>query len=366
MTEAVDVAVAFVARLRIAGLRVPVQSVLTFTRALDAVGPERRDRAYWAGRATLLTRPEDIDVYDAVFESFWRGGAAIRIEPDVEVVEVAVATDDGSDDSDEGPSAAEPEVVVRYSAREILRHKDFGLYTAAELDEAKRLIAAVRLTGALRRSRRMQRSHRRRGRPDVRRTVRAAMRTGGEAVRRPRMEASLRPRRVVILCDVSGSMEPYARALMRFVHAAVVGGASVEAFTLGTRLTRVTRELSSRNPDSALRAAADAVPDWSGGTRLGEAIGVFNDRWGIRGMARGAVVVILSDGWDRGDPEGLAEQMARLRRVAYRVVWVNPLRASPGYAPLARGMAAALPFVDEFVDGHSLASLETLAEVVGR
>jgi uncharacterized protein with von Willebrand factor type A (vWA) domain len=228
------------------------------------------------------------------------------------------------------------------------------------------MIADLRLAGALRRSRRQVRSARLRGRPDVRRTVRRALRAGGEPVSRAFREPARRPRRLVLLCDVSGSMEPYARALVRFLHAAVVGGVKVEAFALGTRLTRITRELSSRDPDAAIAAAARRVLDWSGGTRLGDGLRAFNDQWGMPGMARGAVVVILSDGWDRGDPAVLGEQMARLHRVAHRVVWVNPLKATPGYAPLAQGMAAALPYVDEFVEGHSLASLETLAKVVTR
>jgi uncharacterized protein with von Willebrand factor type A (vWA) domain len=192
------------------------------------------------------------------------------------------------------------------------------------------------------------------------------MRTGGEPIRRAHVRRSRRPRRVILLCDVSGSMETYARALVRFLHAAVVGRTQVEAFALGTRLTRITRELSSRDPDAAVAAAARRVVDWSGGTRLGECLRTFNDEWGVRGMARGAVVVILSDGWDRGDPAELAAEMARLHRVAFRVVWVNPLKASPEYAPLARGMAAALPHVDEFIEGHSVASLEHLAAVVAR
>jgi uncharacterized protein with von Willebrand factor type A (vWA) domain len=225
-------------------------------------------------------------------------------------------------------------------------------------------MADLRLAGALRRSRRQQRARRATGRPDLRRTVRRALGHGGEPLRRAFLEPAARPRRVVLLCDVSGSMEPYTRALVRFLHAAVVGRARVEAFALGTRLTRLTRALTSRDPDAALAAAASAVPDWAGGTRLGEGLRAFNDSWGVRGMARGAVVVVLSDGWDRGDPEALAEQMARLRRVAHRIVWVNPLKATAGYAPLARGMAAALPYVDHFVEGHSLASLETLAQVV--
>jgi hypothetical protein len=170
----------------------------------------------------------------------------------------------------------------------------------------------------------------------------------------------------VLLLDVSGSMDPYAREFVRFAHAAVATRrrGRVEAFGLGTRLTRLTRALGSRDPDEAMAAAADAARDWSGGTRLGDGLREFNDLWGVRGLARGAVVVILSDGWDRGDPAELAEQMARLRRVARRIVWVNPLKASEGYAPLARGMAAALPYVDDFVEGHSLAALEDLAAVV--
>ena len=177
----------------------------------------------------------------------------------------------------------------------------------------------------------------------MRATVRHAVRTDGEAGRLHHLEPQVRARRLVLLCDVSGSMELYSRALLRFAQAAVAGRARVEAFALGTRLTRLTRELSSRDPDAALGAAAAAVADWSGGTRLGESLRRFNDEWGVRGMARGAVVVILSDGWDRGDPAELATQMARLARVAHQVVWVNPLKASPDYQPLARGMAAALP-----------------------
>jgi uncharacterized protein len=255
---------------------------------------------------------------------------------------------------------------VRWSPAEVLRNRDFASYTSAEHAEARRLMADLRLAGALRTSRRHRPVHRGRGRPDLRRTVRRSFRAGGEPVRRAFLAPSSRPRRVVLLCDVSGSMEPYTRALLRFLHVAVAGRSRVEAFAFGTRLTRITRELSSRDPDAALAAAAARVTDWSGGTRLGEGLRAFNDRWGVRGMARGAVVVVLSDGWDRGDPAVLAEEMARLARVAHRIVWVNPLKATPEYAPLARGMAAALPYVDEFVTGHSVAALEELVEVVAR
>ncbi|NDD87353.1 MAG: VWA domain-containing protein, partial [Actinobacteria bacterium] len=185
-----------------------------------------------------------------------------------------------------------------------------------------------------------------------------------QRIRRHHLDPDERLRRLVLLLDVSGSMEPYSRAMLRFMHAALVGRQRVEAFAFGTRLTRLTKDLSERDPDRALTRASSQVPDWSGGTRLGESLRTFNDTWGVRGMARGSIVVIVSDGWDRGDPSVLAEQMSRLSRVAFRTIWVNPLKVTPGYAPLARGMAAALPYVDEFVEGHSLAALERLADVI--
>ena len=363
------VAVGFARLLRGAGLDVPLGNTIAFGEALGAVGVARRDGVYWAGRATLVRRPEDADTYDRAFGAWWEGEHRLDFSPREVERELVIAFDDeaGDDGADGGEEAqGAPSVAVRYSPTEMLRHRDFALYTPAEFAEARRLMSDLRLAGALRRSRRRQPSRRHRGKPDLRRTVRRALRTGGEPVHRSFFEPSERPRRIVLLCDVSGSMEPYARGLVRFLHAAVVGRGRVEAFAMGTRLTRITRELSSRDPDAAIAAAARRVVDWSGGTRLGESLREFNDRWGVRGMARGAVVVVLSDGWDRGDPDLLGEQMARLQRVAYRVVWVNPLKASPDFAPLARGMAAALPYVDEFVEGHSLASLEHLAEVVSK
>lgn len=371
MTEPDRVLVAFVDALRDAGIAEPVGSTLAFVEAVGALDRPSRSSLYWAGRATLVRRPEDISAYDRAFDAFWR---AVPMAPTALAVEtVRVVLDDDQLDDDEDDEADEADahddpadrvVTVRFSPHEVLRTKDFASYDADELAEARRIMAELRLGGARRRSRRRHASSRRRGDPDLRRTVREALRTQGDAVRLRHLEARQRPRRVVLLCDVSGSMEPYSRALLRFANAAVAGRARVEAFTMGTRLTRLTRELSSRDPDVALEAAAGAVADWSGGTRLGEGLRRFNDQWGVRGMARGAVVVILSDGWDRGDPDELAEQMARLSRVAHRVVWVNPLKASPDYEPLARGMAAALPHVDDFVEGHSLASLEELAEII--
>ena len=359
-------AVAFVRTLREGGLSVPVNAAVAYAEALAATGVRERGPVYWAGRATLVRRPEDFDAYDRVFAAFWEQRRGVAVLPRVDQVVVELDDPDVGppDDDDEEAAAPSHTQTVRYSARETLRHKDFAALSPEELGETRRMMAELRVEAALRRSRRLRRSERRRGHPDARRTLRYALRSGGEPLRRAHLEPSWRARRVVLLCDVSGSMAPYARSLLRFLHVAVMGRGKVEAFALGTRLTRLTRELSRHDPDSALAAAAGAVLDWSGGTRLGEGLKAFNDRFGIRGMARGAVVVILSDGWDRGDPAELAAEMARLHRVAHRVVWVNPLKATPGYAPLARGMAAALPYVDEFVEGHSLASLEALAEVV--
>jgi len=366
--DAGRIAVAFTRVLRGVGLAVPLDTVLTFTDALGAVGVTERDPVYWAGRAALVHRPEDIALFDKTFAVFWERRrneqlAAVEDEP----LKITIAVDDGdegSDEPDQAPPSDEPTITLRFSATEVLRHKDFADYDDAELREAHRLMAELRMAGAPRDCRRLVPSRKRRGHPDLRRTVRASLAVGGEPMRRVHLEHGQRPRRLVLLLDISGSMEPYARSLLRFVHAAIVGRQRVEAFALGTRLTRITRELSSRDPDIALRKAAGSVHDWSGGTRLGDGLRAFNDQWGVRGMARGAIVVVLSDGWDRGDPAVLAEQMARLHRVAHQIVWVNPLKVTPGYAPLARGMAAALPYVDDFVEGHSLLAMEELARVI--
>lgn len=367
--DAVDAAVGFGCALRRAGLEVSLSSTLLYAESMSVCDVTSRSQLYWAGRASLVHRFEDVEVYDTVFESYWLGAAwrgATLVAP---VVPVVLQVDDPDADSTDEDDDARPNadvVTLRYSAAETLSEKDFADYSDDELEEARKLMQRLRWHGPTRRSRRSEPTRSCRGLPDVRRTVQTAMRAGGEPMRMHRRAHGRKPRRLVLLLDVSGSMERYARALLRLVHAAVAGRSRVEAFTLGTRLTRLTRELSSRDPDRAMRAATEAVADWSGGTRLGAGLRAFNDTWGCRGMARGAVVVILSDGWDRGDPSEMSEQMQRLSRVAHRVVWVNPLKASPGYAPLARGMAAALPHVDDFLEGHNLSSLETLAELILR
>ena len=364
-----DIAVAFTRVLRGAGLSVPTSCTHTFAEALCAVGLNDRDAVYWSGRATLARQPEDIGMFDRAFAVFFEGRRSDGDLEEAEQVSITIAVDAGDDgdkqaDNSELDVSDDPTIQLRFSATEVLRQKDFAEYTDDELVAAQQLMSELRLVGAPRASLRLGPSSAVTSRPDIRRTVQAAMRSGGEPIRRHHRRPRTRLRRLVLLLDVSGSMEPYARALLRFVHAAVAGRQKVEAFALGTRLTRLTRELGSRDPDIALTAAADRVVDWSGGTRLGDGLRTFNDEWGVRGLARNSIVAVLSDGWDRGDPDKLAEQMQRLHRVTHRLIWVNPLKVTPGYAPLARGMAAALPHVDDFVEGHSVAAMEELCRCI--
>jgi uncharacterized protein with von Willebrand factor type A (vWA) domain len=360
-----DAAVAFGRILRGAGLRVGTDRLVEFARALEELDASRRDDVYWAGRITLVSRREDMETYDRAFELFWDQGGDSKARPRPQI-RLSIPQPHDSvmppKKTVERSEGGEEAVRLRYSPVEVLRSKDFALYSPEEFAELHRLLADLRLSGALKKSRRLEPA--RSGRHDPRRTMRSAMRTGGEALRHRFRRARIQPRKVVLLCDVSGSMAPYSRVLLRFLHAGVISGARLEAFSMGTRLTRITKELATHDPDQALRQAAGAVKDISGGTRLGDALKEFVARWGQRGMARGAVVVILSDGWDRGDVNVLAEQMQRLNRLAYKLIWVNPLKSAPGYQPLAAGMAAALPHVDVFLSGHNFESLEELAGAI--
>lgn len=366
-----NMAVAFARVLRGVGLDAPLDSVIVFVNALAQLGLKNRNDVYWAAHSTLVRRHEDTPMFDRAFAVFWDQSIAInKSDEEPETISMTLLVDD-ENDQDKDNQTAEPiddenTITLRFSSIETLREKDFAEYNDAELREAEQFMTRLRLAGPPKKSLRLKNSNHHGARHDIRRTMRASLQHDGEPIERYWREPSTRLRRLVVLLDISGSMEPYARALLRFMHAAVVGRQRVEAFTFGTRLTRITKELTSRDPDRALAQTSSQVSDWSGGTRLGECLRNFNDHWGIGGMARGSIFVVLSDGWDRGDPEVLAEQMQRLNRVAFRMIWVNPLKVSPGYAPLARGMAAALPFIDDFVEGHSLDALQCLTEVISR
>lgn len=364
-----SLAVAFAHALRTAGVAVAPSSTIAYAEALAAVGVTDPTAVYWAGRATLVHDPDLLPTYDQVFATFWGAAAGAMGWRRPVPAPVPVAVDDGTDDAagPEGRHAGHTTPVLRYSPVEVLADRDLAELTPEEWEEAARLITALAVDPPVRSSRRLERRGRHRGRRvDVATTAERAVRRGGELTDLWWRSPTTVPRRLVLLVDVSGSMAPYARALVRFAHAAVAARChgAVEVFTIGTRLGRITRSLARHDPDAALAEAAAATPDWAGGTRLGACLARFNDEFGVAGMARGAIVVIGSDGWDRGEPELLAAEMARLGRIAHRVVWVNPLKASPGYAPLAQGMAAALPHVDLFVEGHSLRSLEELAHAL--
>ncbi|MGW6461207.1 vWA domain-containing protein [Streptomyces sp. NPDC055078] len=355
------VVIGFAHRLRAAGVAADSERVQAFLGALGVLGPQRRRDVYWAGRLTLCGSRDDLERYDRVFAAcFGRPPPPVRRRPAAVPRVFTRPAPAGTPAPGDGRTAHRAGSSA--SATEVLRRRDIAALSPAERAELRRLLAAFTLTGEARRTARLRPAGR--GVLDPRRTVRELLRHGGEPAALRHRTRTDRPRRVVLLLDVSGSMDPYADALLRFAHAAVRGSRTTEVFTLGTRLTRVTRELAHRDPDEALAAAAAAVPDRSGGTRLGETLRAFLDRWGQRGTARGAVVVVISDGWERGDPALLAAQMRRLRRLAHRVVWANPRKARPGYQPLAAGMAAALPSVDAFTEGHSIAALERLADTV--
>jgi uncharacterized protein with von Willebrand factor type A (vWA) domain len=350
------------AALRAAGVRVGVGELLAAHRALRAVDAARPDEAYFALRATLCSHRDDLAAFDAAFGACFgpAQGAAPAGPQDLPQIALPRGRDGLADPGGEDESLAAEPVPAAYSAVELLKDKDFADYTDAERALARQVIVRLARRGPLRPSRRTRSSRTRGRRLDVRATVRGALAHGGEPVRR-RWRAPVPARRpLVLVCDISGSMEPYARMLLQYLHAAVRAHRRAEAFVFGTRLTRITLELQATDPDTALRRASAVVADWQGGTRIGEALGRLNREHGRR-IGRGAVVVVLSDGWDTGDPELLGRETARLARCAHRLVWCNPLKSRPGYEPLARGMAAALPHVDDFRAGSSLGSLMELA-----
>jgi uncharacterized protein with von Willebrand factor type A (vWA) domain len=365
--DPVEGLVGFTVVLRNAGLSITTDRVATFLGALDALDVTSRMQTYWAGRLTLCSDPDDLPRYDQAFEAWFtpaRGGGRTRIvdergPPPPKLAALAPSQPSGDGD-DDGQS---PLVHARASDSEVLRNRDLAELTPGEREHLRRLLALLRPEPPTRPSRRRRPS--RHGPADPGRTLRAALRDGGELRDLLRRDHSRRPRKVVLLVDVSGSMEPYADALLRFAHVVVRRSPStVEAFTLGTRLTRITRELRMRDAERALAAAGKAIPDWSGGTRLGEVVAAFVDRWGQRGAARRAVVVVFSDGWERGGTDLLGAAMQRLSRLAHKVVWVNPHAGKDGYAPVQGGIVAALPYLDELLAGHSLATLEELLEVI--
>ncbi|HVS64913.1 MAG TPA: VWA domain-containing protein [Thermoanaerobaculia bacterium] len=369
--------------LRVGGLDTTPQQLGDWLTALDLVDLRSKQDTKTASRAVLVRRAQDLDWFDTAFELFWQArdpeelkrlemGMMLQRSNERRQRAAVERLSESSGESDDAGQHEEPEQLAAWSDREALRRKDFAHLTPEELAEVKRAIDRLRFPVDPRRTRR--RVPARHGRTlDLRRTLRRSLRHGGELLRIEHRDRKLHRRPLVVLCDISGSMEPYARLLLRFLYAvarsplaAERGGATtpprVEAFVFGTRLTRVTPHLARRDVDEALRTAAAEIADWGGGTRTGEALREFNYAWSRRVLGGGAVVLLISDGWDRGDPALLSREIERLHRSCHRLWWLNPLLGSPGYQPLTRGMQAALPHLDAFLPVHDLRSLEQLGE----
>jgi hypothetical protein len=374
--------------VRDAGIPCSPERSVRFARALEIAPPGGRDRLYWTARTVFVSSHAQVPAFDGVFAHVFDGlvdpadtrgdqdapppaGSERGDRPPPPGAPRSSASEPGGSPRASSSPAAAPDDELRArevavpvaSADERLASKDFADLQPDELNALRRLMTQLKVATPLRRTRRARRA--RRGEHlDVRATLRASHRTGGDPVRRLRRRRVLRHRPLVVLCDVSGSMEPYSRAFLMFLHSAV-GGADAEAFVFATRLTRLTRALRGHQPELAIARAAAAAPDWSGGTRIGAALQRFDDDYGRRGLARGAVVVIVSDGWEVGDPERVGREMARLARLAHRIVWVNPRLAAPGFEPTAGGMAAALPYCDALVGGHNLLALGDAIAAIG-
>ncbi len=372
--------------LRAAGLEAGPGRMVTAAQALECVDIRQRTDVFVALRAALVSRREDLELFDYAFGLFFR--EMEQTLPGFSPIERPAAASPRSRESatpeaeDRTPALAAPDwtrlrigpaptgapaemvLAATYSTVEVLRHKDFEKMSPAELEVARRLMQALAVAVARRRSRRLRRSatgHL----LDLRRLMRLNLREGGEMVRLAWRGPKWKRRPLVLLCDISGSMERYSRLLLHFVHAVKTAVDDVEAFVFATRLTRITRHLRTHDVDAAVAAVSAAVQDWASGTRIGEALRDFNRRWGRRVLGQGALVVIISDGWDRGQVAVLREEMARLQRACFRLVWMNPLLGQPDYQPLTVGMEAALPYVDDFMSAHNLTSLEALAALLG-
>jgi uncharacterized protein with von Willebrand factor type A (vWA) domain len=372
MSRLLDNLLIFGRILRRAGIDVHPGRLLDVIEALGHVNLGARDEVYHTCRALLVHRQEQIAIFDRAFAAFWREHHEAEVRDDSRPDgsrAAAIAIDEIL--ALEGPSATsgvdEPEGdgPIPQRGRQAwsdlggLADKDFAAFTADEIAEADAVLSRLVWNPGDRRTRRWVRG--RGPRIDLRRAIAQSLRTGGEMVNLARRARRVRPRTLVLLCDVSGSMERYSRLLLHFAHAVTRRHHRVEAFLFSTQLTRITRQLRAPRPDDALAAVSRSVPDWSGGTRIGGAVKEFHQRWGRRVLNGGPVVLLISDGWDRGDPGELGAQIARLQRSCHRLVWLNPLIGTADYAPLTRGLQAALPFVDDFLPARTLTNLADLA-----
>jgi uncharacterized protein with von Willebrand factor type A (vWA) domain len=364
----VTVLVEFGRALRAKGLAIGSGDILTYCAAMAPLDPTDLVDLYWAGRTTMIVRREDIPVYDEVFRAFFLASDSpvqkmlklkAQASAEAEAAFEIPATEPSGKEQEE-----ETLLGLMASNVETLKHRSFSECTDEELAAIRRIMKRIKFTPPKRRTRRTKTADDGR-RPDMRRTIRQSMRTNGEMVNLYWRRRRVRLRPLILILDVSGSMSDYSRALLQFAYSAKRASQKVEVFCFGTRLTHVTKPLQTRKPDEALAQAAKLVVDWEGGTRIGESIDKFVHKWGRRGMCRGGVVVICSDGLDRGDPELLSDSMERLSRLCHNIVWMNPHKGdNPDYQPQTVGMLAAQPHIDVLLSGHDLSSLEELATLL--
>ena len=361
MPELLHNLIVFGRLLRSRGLDGDVGRLLDTAGALQHVDLGARDEVFHTCRALLVRRHEDLPIFDAAFDSFWSLDPPPASEAGRDTPPQTAVLDSSGPMTVEGDGEgeAEPNTVRTWSDSAALAHKDFAAFTPEEVLLARAALDRLVWTPGLRRTRRWARG--RGPRIDLKAALARSVRTGGDVLVLPRRARRLRPRPIVLLCDVSGSMERYSRMLVHFAHAMAWRHRRVEAFLFSTRLTRITRQLRGRRLDQAVTAVSSLVPDWSGGTRIGGALREFHQQWGRRTLRGGAVVLLISDGWDRGDPNELRGQIARLQRSCHRLIWLNPLIGTTGYEPLTRGLRAALPFVDDFLPARTLGNLADLA-----
>jgi uncharacterized protein with von Willebrand factor type A (vWA) domain len=359
----------FSRELRSAGLAVGSGDVLAYCSAVGSLDPSDLLDLYWAGRTTLVTRRESIAVYDEVFRRFFLGGAdpvreMLTLKAQVTAEAQAVLEVPAVDPAGGGQEQDEATLGLMASGAEALRHKSFAACTPEELAAVRRIMARIRLTPPRRRTRRTRKAPSGRS-PDLRRTMRESLRMHGEPAELFWRRRRVRLRPLILILDVSGSMAEYSRNLLQFAYSAKRAADRVEVFCFGTRLTRVTRALDRRRPDDALELAAREVFDWEGGTRIGASLEKFVREWGRRGLCRGGIVVICSDGLDRGDPETLEAAMERLARLSHRLVWMNPHKGDDqNFRPSTLGMMVAAPHIDLMLSGHDLSSLEEFATLL--
>jgi len=373
----------FTRHLMNSGVQVGLSQVVDFVRGVALTSLQEED-IRTVGLSTLINRKEDIDKFNAAWENYWRGekidqagsslpsqshksdgllprinneSTAMRNNLSVQPQTIDISHD--TDNNNETPN----NLATLYSPDEILRHKDFSKLSPDELLRARKLIQQMRLQMPLRRSRRLVLSIKGR-KLDIRKSLRNQIKYR-ELISTSWKDRKFKPRKIVLLCDISGSMAPYASMLIHFMYTLRQDNTAIETFVFGTKLTRITKLMQSKDIDRVLKRVSEEVQDWAGGTRIGESLHAFNTRWSRRMLQQGAIVIIISDGWDCGDVDLLSREMARLQRSSYRLIWLNPLLGTPGYEPLTRGIRAAMPFIDDFISAHSLASLEHLVRLLG-